>query len=236
MKIFEVTIATAATMLVTACDAGASSAASPAADGTVHAGSEARLDRLINPELLGASVAYFEAISGPAKRLDEWTEGQTYREYEVDGCEVEMIAAGQSVQTITYHVTEQCNPDGFGMRFAGKTLGDTAADRFLGGCFEACGRAGNDLVSAEYQGSMAEGALSYRFDAMVQTDAQSERMGAWLERMRAEHGDRYIWDMDFQCDDAQAQEAREATADLQIVSVTVSNVSDMLVCKGISAA
>ena len=239
MKFLEVTVSAAALLVATACDAGPSSKtetrSSPTATGPAQAGSGAQLAQLIDIELVGGNLAFFEAISGPAKRVGGWGEGQSRREYEVESCDISITTEGQTINAITLTVTPQCNPDGFGMQFAGKTLGEAAAEfgsgRYVAGCLSMCGNATEPTHAFEVSGYRANGFLNYRVEAMATTDGEWDRLHAWKDQMVTSHGEDYVLaDMTYQCSEADAVGARAATQDLQIVSVTVSRDSSTLAC------
>lgn len=198
-------------------------------------GSNTDIDRLIDTELVGGNLAYFEAISGPAKRVGDWGEGQSRREYEVKGCEISLITQGQTITAMTLTVTPQCNPGGFGMRFSGKTLGEAAAEfgggRFVAGCLSMCGNAAEATHAFEVSGYRANAFLNYNIEAMATTDAEWDRLLSWKDRMVANHGEDYVvMDMSYQCSDSDAESARAATQNLEIISVTVSRDDKILVC------
>lgn len=243
MKAFQVSVVVFAMLGASACDAreeplkgppAAASASSAAVPTTSVEG--AALDRLIDLELVGGNLAFFEAISGPAKRVGDWGEGQSRRDYEVEGCDISLTTEGQTISAITFSVTPQCNPGGFGMQFAGKTLGQAAAEfgggRYVAGCLSMCGNAADPTYALEVPGYRANGFLNYSVEAMATTDAEWDRLHAWKDQMVASHGEDYVLsDMTYQCSDADAEGARAATQNLQIISVTVSRDDKLLVCR-----
>lgn len=226
MKFLEVAIASMALLAATGCDAGSSSSAAPVSGEPVRAGSETPLDRLIDLELVGGNLAFFESISGPAKQVGDWQPGEEYRNYEVSGCDIQLITQGQKISAITVFVTPQCNPDGFGMRYHGATLADAEAQlgggRYVGGCISMCGNAADPTYGYEIPGYRANGNLSYRIEAAATTEADWDRLSGWAGQMRASRGDDYVASMTYQCDGEQDQAARSATKDLKVVSVTVA--------------
>lgn len=232
MKILELAIVAVVLSVATTCVAGskAETTAAPTA-----LGSEGLLDRLIDTELVGGNLAFFEAISGPAKRVNEWG-GRSHRDYEVAGCDVSVNAEGQTIRAITFTVTPQCNPEGFGMRFAGKTLEDAEAQiggQYVGGCIRACGNSVEPTYGLELLGYQANGNLNYRIEAQPTTDAEWERVFAWGAQMEDTRGDEHVLAMSFQCDDADKEGARAATKNLRVSSVTVSDDFEMLTCNGL---
>lgn len=238
MKFLECAVAAAALLAATACDAGPYSkekASALDAAASENAGPETPLDRLIDTELVGGNLAYFEAISGPAKRVGDWGEGKSRRDYEVEGCDISLTTEGQTISAITLTVSPRCNPGGFGMQYAGKTLGQAAAEfgsgRYVAGCLSMCGNAAEPTHAFEVSGYRANGFLNYSIEAMATTDAEWDRLHSWKDRMVANHGEDYVvMDMSYQCSDADAEGARAATQNLQIISVTVSRDHEILVC------
>ncbi len=237
MRILEMAVGLVALTVATACDAGPSARAEsvnvPPASANRPA-LDTSLDRLIDTELVGGNLVYFEAISGPAKRVSEWGD-RTHRDYDVAGCDVRVTAEGQTIRAITFTVTSQCNPEGFGMRFDGKTLEDAEAEiggQYVGGCIRGCGNSVEPTYGLELLGYRANGNLNYRIEAQPTSDGEWDRVFAWGARMEDIHGEEHVLAMSFQCSDADKEGARAATKDLKITSVTVSNDFDMLTCTG----
>jgi hypothetical protein len=121
------------------------------------------------------------------------------------------------------------------MQFAGKTLGEAEAEmgggRWIGGCLSMCGNSVIPTYSYEISAHKLNGGLNYRIDAIA-PDEESDELFGWADRMRESHGEDYVVGMAYQCDGAQDAEARAATRDMQIVSVTVSDDLQSLFCNG----
>lgn len=236
MKFLNVSASIAAALIASACEAQVSAPATAAATTSAAQGADSPLERVIDLELVGGNVEFFEAISGPAKRVWDSREGQFYRSYEVNGCDVDTMTEGETIKSITLHVSQQCDPGGFGMQFAGKTLSEAEAElgggRYVAGCISGCGNAADPTYGYEIAGYRANGFLNYSIQAMPESDADWDRLFAWKDQMVAERGEDFVvMEMGYQCDPAFAQGNRTATKDFRIVSVTVSSEPEGLTCR-----
>lgn len=61
--------------------------------------SESSLSKIFTSDMIGANVAYFERISGPARNTS-LQNGLTYNIYKIEGCEVTSIIKGGTVTSI----------------------------------------------------------------------------------------------------------------------------------------
>lgn len=198
--------------LVTAC---AAALALPAA----HALSvePVTLDRVLEPALIGAEVPWFEAVVGPAFRVED-----TRRTYRIPGCEFAVTAEGGKISGFEIPVTPECafdlarfmpNADGL------PALGDLTFEtfdaavagqvRYQADCLKLCGNAYDPSVYAAWEGARADNMMTVTLGKRLIDDVSIDAADAWEKAMAGE-GDDYVVDTRFNCDGKYDEAARAA--------------------------
>jgi hypothetical protein len=186
-----------------------------------------RKDRLLVASIIGGNITYFDSIAGPPTHIYG-----TSRHYSIDGCEVMIDVSAGAISRLTYNLSSQCNPSGFGHRFGGMTLSQAEAlfsgARYAPGCLTMCGNAADPTYDLVVAGSRSNGFVDYTFSSLAE---EYDALDAWRERMIAEHGEDYVINESYRCDPKEARSAREATKNFKIVTVTVSSDSNIHQCR-----
>lgn len=234
MRIPGFSVAVAALLVATACDAEPSQRWDGEAVGVAAAvpqvGSNAILERLIDLELVGGNLAYFEAISGPPKTIED-----IYRTYRPGDCYVTVEADGQTITSIGYAVSAECNPAGFGMRFYGHTLEDARVE--LGGgqygtsCLDMCGNALDPTYGVFVPGYRTNGYRNFNIDGQPTEPEQYERIYVWRSGLIAKYGDGGTAEArGYRCNSTDAASNREALKDIPVTYVRVFRSAETNSC------
>lgn len=210
--------------------ASAASTAKSVKPGVASTAKQAKLAQVFDPEMIGADVAYFEQVTGPA-----W---QTYGDtkyYKVDGCEVTATIAGGSIRSLGMrNLSSQCtfNLDKFLPNFAGKlpsphsmTFGefDSAtgmSGQFYADCLGNCGNASDPVVYEHWYGSRADQNLEVVLGVVLVGDGIAASM-TWEDAMEKVEGRYWIIDKQFNYTRKYDAVAHQAFQNVRISKITI---------------
>lgn len=189
-----------------------------------------KIQKIMDPDMLGVDLAYFEQVTGIARKTDG-----TRKQYKVDGCEVTIEAGGGTVNGIRVPVTPQCafdlnkflpNADPkFGttgeLTFGqfDKSAGDNG--EFLADCLSMCGNAADPSVYEFWEGSHADNFLNVTLEVVLVDDAAIAAASQWQAAMTAGKGEDWVMDTKFNCEPA----TFDAAAHKAFAAVKVSAIS-----------
>jgi len=197
------------------------------------AGSAAQATKLalvFDPEMIDANVAYFEQVTGPARK----TYGNT-RSYKVDGCDVEATIARGSIRSLRMVLSPRCTFDlnKFLPNFSGRfpaahaiTFGtfDTitrGTGRFYSDCITGCGNAADPTVMEHWSGSRADLFFEIMLEVVLANGPAIDASRAWYSAMEKIEGEQWVMDGKWNCTRKHDALARRAFRDITISSITI---------------
>lgn len=173
----------------------------------------------------GAQVDWVEAQIGPARTV---VVGE--REYDIGGCTVRMNAEDGVVTGYAVPMSAACSdlvlpvlahyglPEMVEMTF-GQFAGTRTNPAFKADCLHLCGNAADPWVYLESPGPRVTPGI--RASAPLVDGAIIDASFDLRDRMRAEHGDDYVVDGRFNCDDDWSAAALETLAPFRIQEIEV---------------
>ena len=180
--------------------------------------------------MIGADVAYFEQVVGPARNTFDST-----KIYKVSGCEVTAIIADGSVRSLRLELSPQCAFDlnKFLPNYSGKfpsphamTFGkfDSVTGgngQFYADCLTQCGNAADPVIYEHWQGSRADLTLEVMLEAVQVSDPVLSGANTWQAAMEKIEGEDWVVDAKFNCTHKYDAIARSAFRDVKISAITI---------------
>lgn len=194
-----------------------------------------RIQKIFDPEMIGADVAYLEKITGPAKNTYDGAEkGDKSKIYKVDGCEVEVMISKNSINNIGINLNQKCTFDlkkflpniGKAPALHLMTFGQfdalTGGGEFTADCLLACGNAANPVVYEEWQASRADGSYQVQLGVAQVDGPVLTAASYWKDAMIKGEGEDWIIDMQFDCNRAKYNSvAQKAFKNVRIGSIRI---------------
>ena len=201
-----------------------------AASDTASAAKPAKLAHVFDPEMIGADVAYFERITGPARNTDENT-----KIYKMDGCEVTSTIADGAVRSLRVDLSPKCtfNLNMFLPNFSGKfpsthamTFGkfDSVTGgngKFYADCLTQCGNAADPGIYEHWYGSRADLVLEVMLEAVQVSGPALSAADTWQVAMEKTEGENWVVDAKFNCTRQYDAIAHRAFRNVTISAITV---------------
>lgn len=195
-----------------------------------------RLAKIFHPEMIGANLAYFENVSGPARNTFTGKHSVTYSYYKVDGCEITAQIMKGSVQVIELDkLSPKCTFDlniflpnaGKGslpalhsMKF-GEFDALTRQGYYSADCLTLCGNAYDPSVYEYFQASHADQGIEVRLGVVLVGDDAIKAASAWAEEMSKGEGDTWVVDRKFACTRKYNAVAQRLFRKVKVTSVAV---------------
>lgn len=189
-----------------------------------------KLAKIFDPEMLGIDLAYFERLTGPAKK----TIGNT-KLYRIDNCNVTANVVNGSIKSLRLDLSEDCTFDlnKFLYHYSGRfpplhrmTFGDfstiTGGGDFFADCLIGCPNTADPIVYEYWQGSHADlDYLEVLLEISLSDDSTIEAAGKWRVKMRQEEGEEWIENRNFNCQNKYNSAALEAFGNVTVSGITL---------------
>ncbi len=194
-----------------------------------------KLNKIFDPEMLGANLSYFEKISGPAKNTFSYSKGKKTNVYKIEGCEVTVEVADGSIESLGLNgISPKCSfnltkflPNMVGLPALHRmTFGQF--DTYTGGslygadCLMGCGATVEPNAYAVWQASMADNAHEVQVGVTL-SDLAWDAAVKWLDAMRKGESEDWIIDRKFVCNKKYNPVAQKAFRDVRITSVKIGS-------------
>lgn len=168
-----------------------------------------RLESLIRSRIIGGTLEHWESITGPA--IQSWG---SWREYEVDGCDLRIFAPNQSVEVVRLEVTPACSfdwqrviynarglPPAYQTTFGG-FVDEQGGGDYLSDCIRSCGNAANPSLVMHWTGSRADDWIEVILGVDADDDLSLQAL-ARIERhyVSALGEDAVVFETAFNCDE-----------------------------------
>lgn len=198
---------------------------------TVGFAQQEKLKKVFAPDMLGASLAYFELQSGPA-----WKIRGDDRIYKVVGCEVTAKVSRDEVKSLRMALNPKCSFDvnGFLPNHSGKlpaanrlTFGNFDAFTNMGGryysdCLSYCGNAYDPSVFEHWQGSRSDNSVEALIEVVLVSGPALDASQTWAEAMTEQRGRRWVEEGRFNCADTTFNhDAQSAFRNIRITAITI---------------
>lgn len=189
-----------------------------------------KLAQIFDQEMIGADVAYFEQVVGPARNTYDNT-----KIYKVDGCEVTATISGISVRALRVDLSPQCtfNLNKFLPNFSNRfppphvmTFGkfDSITEgtgRFYADCLTQCGNAADPVIFEHWYGSRADLFLEVVLEAVLASSPVLSAAHTWKTAMEKIEGENWVIDAKFNCTRKYDAIAHRAFQDVTISAITI---------------
>ena len=191
-----------------------------------------KLSDVFAPKMLGADLAFFEKVTGPARN----TFGDT-KTYDFAGCEISAGVASGTVESLSISLSPKCTFDlnPFLPNFAGKipnlvgmTFGQfdklsQSQGTFYADCLSECGNAYDPVVYEHWSSSRADGFLEVMLGATQTGDAVLDAADSWQSAMEKAEGADWVQERKFNCAPKHDQVAHEAFRNVAIDQITIGH-------------
>ncbi|HWS22970.1 MAG TPA: hypothetical protein VN226_00875 [Anaerolineales bacterium] len=159
------------------------------------------IEKIFEPDMIGADIGYFEHITGPSVRTYD-----DLRIYKVDGCEVLMRSQSSVIHEIGLTVTEDCTFDLNKFLDSDRPISDLRKMTFgefeeifsnaiyLSDCIYGCGNAADPVLYSYSKGAR----YNKNLDFMIEGSLPDGKNG-WVESMLKDNGDQWIYDKTYNC-------------------------------------
>lgn len=192
-----------------------------------------KLNKIFDPEMLGANLPYFEKISGPAKNTFSYSKGKKTNVYKIEGCEVTVEVSNGSIESLGLNgLSPKCSfninkflpnmvglPPLYNMTF-GQFDSATGGGLYGADCLMGCGAAAESNAYAVWQASMADNAHEVQVGVIL-SDPAWDAASKWLDAMRKGESEDWIIDRKFVCNKKYNPFAQKAFKDVRITSVKI---------------
>lgn len=189
-----------------------------------------KLEKVFDPEMLSADLAYFEQVTGPARS----TLGNQ-KIYKVDGCEVTATVSGGAISALHMPLNNKCSFD-LNKFFSNaqpalpltnltvgqfdKSMGSNGV--FLSDCLTMCGNAADPSVYEYWEGSHAVGYLNVLLEVALVSDQAIAASDQWRDAMIAGKGEDWVMDTKFNCEpNSHNDTARKAFERVKVSAITI---------------
>lgn len=229
MAIFEKVFKTAAAGLLVAVSAN------------VLAGE--KLNKIFDPEMIGANLPYFEKISGPARNTFSYSKGEKTNVYKVEGCEVTVQVSNGSIQSLGLDsLGPKCS---FSLnKFLPNTVGlpplhqmtfgqfdsATGGGQYGADCLVGCGAAKEPDAYEVWRASAADNGYEVQVGVALSGLAW-DAARTWLDTMLKSQSEDWVVDRKFVCNKKYNPLAQKSFKDVKITSAKIGIGLIELACK-----
>ncbi len=190
------------------------------------------LEKIFDPQMLNVDLAYFESITGPAKKTNK-----NKKQYIVDNCYVTVTANGGTIKSFHLSISEECSFDlnKYLIHFSGAfppihrmTFGDfssiTNGGTFFADCLLGCPNTTDPLIYEYWKGSHADlDNLSVMLEVSLSDTTSIDAAGKWRREMEINEGNQWIENKLFNCDGKYNRFALESFREVVISGITIGN-------------
>lgn len=187
-----------------------------------------KVQQLIEYDMIGSDLRYFESIAGVARKSYDWTYN-----YVVDGCRIQVTAPqAHTINKIRIELTEQCQPD-FSDALASfapdtkqpLTIGNFANSfgdlSFTADCLSGCGNAADPYIYAYWQGPRAFELREVMLEVVQVATPALEAADKWQALMEQHEGEDWVMDTQFNCNHKYDTQAQQFFNPVQVTAVTI---------------
>lgn len=196
------------------------------------------LQRIFQPEMIGATLPYLEQFSGPPRNIS--ADGLE-RTYKVDRCEFTAYVAqgaNPSISALRFAIAPGC--DGDLSLFLGATPGASSllseltfakfeamagfGVNYYADCLSLCGNAADPSVYAYWEGPRSVAFLQVMLEVVLVDDASNAAAEQWRGAMAAQESEDWIIDTRFNCTpEKYGDVARKAFAAVKPTAITLGH-------------
>ena len=202
----------------------------------VNATAADRLRKIFDPEMIGSNLAYFENISGPARKTFTGRHSVTYSYYEVDGCKIIAQISRGTVRVIELDkLSPKCTFDlNIFLPNAGKgslpalhsmTFGKfdalTRQGHYSANCLSLCGNAYDPSVYEYFQASHADQFIEVRLGVVLVGDYAVNAAISWAVEMTKGESETWVVDRKFACTRKYNAVAQKLFRKVKVTSIAV---------------
>ena len=169
------------------------------------------LQKVLVPDMLGADLAYFESVTGPARN----TFGNQ-KVYKMGRCDVTVGVDEGKIRWFEVEIKPACefNVYAFIFNFRGNPIpinqltfekfeaitGDHG--EFSATCLMSCGNAADPIVYQHWSGSRADANIEVSIGVALSSDTALAAAGKWEQAMLKNNSEDWVIDGKFNCSDA----------------------------------
>ncbi len=190
-----------------------------------------RVARIFDPEMIGANLAYFEQVAGPAR--NSYSDTNIYK---VDGCEITARVSKGTIAWLRMDVSPSCSfnltpfvpsldaelPPVHQLTFGGFDEATRNSGRYMADCLTQCGNAADPVVQELWQGSRAEMGLEIMLEAAQVEGPALAAADTWQQAMEKAEGTEWVSQARFNCGPNKYDAiAREAFRNVTISSISI---------------
>jgi len=207
------------------------------AEGTIGAqpSGSGKLAEVFHPEMITADLAYFERVTGPARKTYATTKTAT-KTYKIDGCEVTATVSKGSIRSLRLSLTPTCAFDlnSFLPNYSGAfpspnalTFGqfDSVSGgeaRFMADCLTGCGNAADPVVFQHWMGGRADQFLEVMLEVPQVDRPALSAANRWQEAMQKVEGESWVQKTKFNCERTKHDAiAHKLFENVKIAAITV---------------
>lgn len=191
-----------------------------------------RIARIFDPEMIGANLAYFEQVTGPARNGS----GTDINIYKVDGCEITAQISKGTIEWLRMDVSPSCSfnltpfvpsvdgelPPVHQLTFGTFDKASRNTGRYMASCLTRCGNAADPVVYELWEGSRPEMGLQVMLGVVLVDDASIAASNAWQVPMEKAKGEDWVGEARFNCARNEYDDvARKAFRDITITTISI---------------
>lgn len=191
--------------------------------------SSENLNKIFDPEMIGANLAYLEKITGPARNTYNHREKVKTNIYKIDDCEVTADISDEKIDALGIEkLSSKCTfnlksflpnldhqklPPLYDMTF-GQFDTITGNVKYTAGCLMDCGNLADPVVYGNWEGSHAD----LFFELQLTGPGGG---GEWTDAMVKGEGEDWVREGKYNCSDKYNDMARKQNKDTKITSAII---------------
>jgi hypothetical protein len=191
------------------------------------------LQAIITPDMIGATVQFFEKTAGPAWKKHRYS--REMRTYKIKGCVVTASIEQGDIRALKAELTDNCSVDLKSFvnrteappRVSSKSTQGAISQwlgnggKFMASCLAMCGNAADPSVYWHYEGPRADQNLEVLTEIRLVGDRAVDASFKWRDIMESARGDDYVMDTKFNCDAAYDEVAEKVFRGVSISSIAI---------------
>lgn len=195
-----------------------------------------KLNKIFNADTIGANVPYLERITGPARNTLNLKAKVKLNTYKVDGCEVTVRIANDTVQSLGIEqLSQKCTfnlnnflpnvgrgklPPLHSMTF-GQFDALTGDGKYTASCLMSCGNAADPMVYESWQAPRSDGGFELQLGVVLVSGPALDASSKWESAMVKTEGEKWVIDTKFNCSNKYNSIAQKAFRNVKITSATI---------------
>jgi hypothetical protein len=194
------------------------------------------LAKIFRPDMLGARVAYFEHVVGPAWRI----EGRL-RRYKVGDCTVTIAVRAGEIKSLSLDLDQTCTIDPAPFLEARlpsanrMTFGDfdrAYHGRFYADCLTLCSNRADPVVFEHFDGPHALNFVEVNLQAALVDDAVIKAADEWSGAIASTKGSKFVEHRGFNCTGQFDAAAHKAFQMVRLTAITIGEGLALPRCGG----